>query len=80
LPDDPNSKVNTYVKNVFKIWNDTKKDKLTQLIFCDFSTPGKDKDFNIYDDIKKKLIADGVPENEITFIHDADTEKKKEER
>jgi len=79
LPDDPNSKVNTCVQNVFKIWSDTKQDKLTQLIFCDFSTPGKDKGFNVYDDIKKKLIADGVPENEIAFIHDADTEKKKDE-
>ena len=79
LHDDPNSKVNTCVKNVFQIWNDTKKDKLTQLIFCDFSTPGKEKDFNVYDDIKRKLIADGVPENEIAFIHDADTEKKKDE-
>ncbi|MBR2207344.1 MAG: hypothetical protein IJ859_00890, partial [Synergistaceae bacterium] len=79
LPDDPNSKVNTCVKNIFQIWNDTKKDKLTQLVFCDFSTPGKDKGFNVYDDIKQKLIADGVPENEIAFIHDADTEKKKDE-
>ena len=79
LPDDPNSKVNTCVKNIFQIWNDTKKDKLTQLVFCDFSTPGKDKSFNVYDDIKQKLIADGVPENEIAFIHDADSEKKKDE-
>ena len=79
LPDDPGSKVNACVKNIFQIWNDTKKDRLTQLVFCDFSTPGKDKDFNVYDDIKKKLIADGVPEKEIAFIHDADTEKKKDE-
>ncbi|MBR2208480.1 MAG: hypothetical protein IJ859_06690, partial [Synergistaceae bacterium] len=79
LPDDPGSKVNACVKNIFQIWNDTKKDKLTQLVFCDFSTPGKDKDFNVYDDIKQKLIADGVPEKEIAFIHDADTEKKKDE-
>ena len=79
LPDDPNSKVNTCVKNIFQIWNDTKKDKLTQLVFCDFSTPGKDKGFNVYDDIKQKLIADGIPENEIAFIHDVDTEKKKDE-
>lgn len=79
FPDDPGSKVNACVKNIFQIWNDTKKDRLTQLVFCDFSTPGKDKDFNVYDDIKKKLIADGVPEKEIAFIHDADTEKKKDE-
>jgi len=79
LPDDPGSKVNACVKNIFQIWNDTKKDRLTQLVFCDFSTPGKDKGFNVYDDIKKKLIADGVPEKEIAFIHDADTEKKKDE-
>ena len=79
LPDDPGSKVNTCVQNVFQIWQDTKEDRLTQLIFCDFSTPGKDKGFNVYDDIKQKLIADGVPESEIDFIHDADTEKKKDE-
>ena len=79
LSDDPGSKVNTCVKNVLQIWQDTKEDRLTQLIFCDFSTPGKDKGFNVYDDIKQKLIADGVPESEIAFIHDADTEKKKDE-
>ena len=79
LPDDPGSKVNTCVQNIFQIWSDTKEDKLTQLVFCDFSTPGKDKGFNVYDDIKQKLIADGVPESEIAFIHDADTEKKKDE-
>ena len=79
LPDDPGSKVNTCVQNVFQIWQDTQEDRLTQLVFCDFSTPGKDKGFNVYDDIKQKLIADGVPESEIAFIHDADTEKKKEE-
>ena len=71
--------MNTCVKNVFQIWSDTKEDRLTQLIFCDFSTPGKDKGFNVYDDIKQKLIASGVPESEIAFIHDADTEKKKDE-
>ena len=79
LPDDPGSKVNTCVKNVFQIWSDTKEDRLTQLVFCDFSTPGKDKGFNVYDDIKQKLIASGVPESEIAFIHDVDTEKKKDE-
>ncbi|MBR0168145.1 MAG: helicase SNF2, partial [Synergistaceae bacterium] len=79
LPDDPGSKVNTCVRNVLQIWQDTQQDRLTQLIFCDFSTPGKDKGFNVYDDIKQKLIASGVPEDEIAFIHDADTEKKKDE-
>ena len=79
LPDDPNSKVNTCVKNVFQIWSETKEDRLTQLVFCDFSTPGKDKGFNVYDDMKQKLIARGVPESEIAFIHDAYTEKKKDE-
>ena len=79
LPDDPGSKVNTCVRNIFQIWQDTKEDRLTQLVFCDFSTPGKDKGFNVYDDIKQKLIASGVPESEIAFIHDADTEKKKDE-
>ena len=67
------------MENVYKIWNDTKKEKLTQLIFCDFSTPGKDKGFNVYDDIRRKLIARGVPEEEIAFIHDADTEVKKDQ-
>ena len=79
MPDDPGSKVNTCVRNIFQIWQDTKEDRLTQLVFCDFSTPGKDKGFNVYDDIKQKLIASGVPESEIAFIHDADTEKKKDE-
>ena len=79
LPDDPNSKVNTCMENVYKIWNDTREERLTQLVFCDFSTPGKDKSFNVYDDLRKKLIARGVPEEEIAFIHDADTEKKKDQ-
>ena len=79
LPDDPGSKVNACVKNVLRIWRDTQAERSTQLIFCDFSTPSKDKGFNVYDDIKQKLIASGVPEQEIAFIHDADTEKKKDE-
>ena len=79
LPDDPNSKVNACMENVFKIWNDTREERLTQLVFCDFSTPGEDKSFNVYDDLRKKLIARGVPEEEIAFIHDADTEKKKDQ-
>ena len=77
LPDDPNSKLNVCVRNVLKIWDEGKDQKLTQLLFCDLSTPKNDGNFNVYDDIRKKLIAAGVPENEIEFIHNADTEAKK---
>ena len=77
LPDDPNSKLNVCVQNVLKIWEEGKDQKLTQLLFCDLSTPKNDGNFNVYDDIRKKLIAAGVPENEIEFIHNADTETKK---
>ena len=77
LPDDPNSKLNVCVQNVLKIWEEGKDQKLTQLLFCDLSTPKNDGNFNVYDDIRKKLIAAGVPENEIEFIHNADTEVKK---
>ena len=77
LPDDPNSKLNTCVRNVLQIWEDGKEQKLTQLLFCDLSTPKNDGNFNVYDDIRKKLISAGVPENEIEFIHNADTEAKK---
>ena len=77
LPDDPNSKLNACVNNVLRIWNDTKEQKLTQLIFCDMSTPKGDGSFNVYDDIRTKLLNAGVPENEIEFIHNADTEAKK---
>ena len=76
-PDDPNSKLNTCVNNVLRIWNETKEDKLTQLIFCDMSTPKGDGSFNVYDDIRAKLLAAGVPESEVEFIHNADTESKK---
>ena len=79
LPDDPNSKLNVCVRNVLKIWEKGKDQKLTQLLFCDFSTPKNDGNFNVYDDIRKKLIAAGVPESEIEFIHNADTENKKAE-
>ena len=75
LPDEPGTKVNRCVDNVFKIWEGTKADRLTQILFCDLSTPGKG--FSVYDDIKKKLVARGVPENEIAFIHDANTDEKK---
>ena len=77
LPDDPNSKLNVCVQNVLKIWEEGKDQKLTQLLFCDLSTPKNDGNFNVYEDIRKKLIAAGVPENEIEFIHNADTEAKK---
>jgi len=77
LPDDPNSKLNICVQNVLKIWEEGKDQKLTQLLFCDLSTPKNDGNFNVYEDIRKKLVAAGVPENEIEFIHNADTEAKK---
>ena len=77
LPDDPNSKLNVCVQNVLKIWEEGKDQKLTQLLFCDLSTPKNDGNFNVYDDIRKKLVAAGVPENEVEFIHNADTEAKK---
>lgn len=76
LPDDPNSKVNTCIKNVFSIWDKYKDKKSAQLIFCDMSTPSSD--FNIYDDIKTKLIEMGVPENEIEFIHKAKNNMEKD--
>ncbi len=75
LPDEPGTKVNKCVDNVFKIWEDTKSDRLTQILFCDLSTPGKG--FSVYDDIRKKLVERGVPESEIAFIHDANTDEKK---
>ena len=79
LPDDPNSKLNACVGNVFRIWEEGKENRLTQLLFCDMSTPKDDGTFNVYDDIKTKLIARGVPAEEIAFIHDADNEVKKKE-
>lgn len=77
IPDDENTKVNLCVSNVFRIWDETAAEKSTQIIFCDFSTPNA-KGFNVYDDIKTKLIGKGVPANEIAFIHDAKTEEQKE--
>ena len=79
LPDDPNSKVAACIDNVYSIWERTTPQKSTQLIFCDISTPHNDGRFNVYDDIKKKLIAKGVPESEIAFIHNADSEAKKKD-
>ena len=79
MEDSPNSKVNVCINNVFDIYKKTDERKSTQLIFCDFSTPKSDGSFNLYDDIRNKLIAKGVPKNEIAFIHEADTEVKKKE-
>lgn len=79
LPDNPDSKVNVCVKNVFSIWDKTKEDRLTQLLFSDMSTPKGDGEFNIYDDIREKLLAMGIPKEEIAFIHEANTDKQKDE-
>ena len=79
LPDDPDSKLNACVGNILRIWQDGQADKLPQLVFCDLSTPKNDGTFNVYDDVKTKLIANGVPAEEVAFIHDADTEAKKKD-
>ena len=79
LPDEPGSKVNACVEKVLAIWKDGQADRLTQMIFCDMSTPKGDGSFNVYDDIRSKLIAQGVPEKEIAFIHTANTDAKKKE-
>ncbi|MFA1735207.1 helicase-related protein [Fusobacterium animalis] len=79
FPDDPNSKVNACVDNIFEIWEKSKENKSTQLVFSDMSTPKGNDEFNIYDDIKKKLIEKGVPEKEIAFIHSAGNEQQKDE-
>ncbi len=78
LPDDPGSKVNACVEQVFNIWQNTAEKKSTQLVFCDLSTP-KPGTFNVYDDMRDKLIARGIPDEEIQFIHNANTEAKKAE-
>ena len=79
LPDDPNSKLNACVKNILRIWQEGQTKRLTQLVFCDFSTPKNDGTFNVYDDIRAKLLAAGVPSKEVAFIHNADTEAKKKD-
>ncbi|HEK9649286.1 TPA: DNA helicase, partial [Streptococcus equi subsp. equi] len=76
LPDDPNSKVNTCVNNIFSIWDKYRDEKSTQLVFCDMSTPSSE--FNIYDDIKEKLTKMGIPKNETEFIHNAKNNKEKD--
>ena len=79
LPDEKNSKAAVCVEKAFEIWEQTKAEKSTQLIFCDLSTPKGDGTFNIYDDIKNKLMEKGVPKEEIAFIHDANTDVRKAE-
>ena len=79
LPDDENSKVNVSIKDALRVYGNGMDRKLTQLIFCDISTPKYDGSFNLYDDIKKKLIVFGIPQNEISFIHDAKNEQQKAE-
>ena len=79
LPDEESSKVNACVKEVFRIWEENSDKKLTQLLFCDLSTPKGEGEFSVYTDIRKKLIERGIPETEIKFIHEADTEVKKQE-
>lgn len=79
LPDFENSKVNTCVDNIYNIWRESTPNKSAQLLFCDLSTPKGNNEFSVYTDIRKKLIAKGIPENEIKFIHEADTEVKKQE-
>ena len=79
LPDNPESKISVCAEKSYEIWKDTAAQKSAQLIFCDLSTPKGDGSFNVYDDLKQKLIGKGVPEKEIAFIHDANTEAKKTE-
>ena len=78
LPENPNDKVHACAENVYRIWNDTKEKRLTQLVFCNLSTPKPDG-FNVYDDLRNLLISMGIPENEVQFIHSANTEVKKAE-
>ena len=79
LPDEPESKVNLCVENAYQVWEESTSDKSTQLIFCDLSTPKADGTFNVYDDVREKLVAKGIPCEEIAFIHEANTETKKAE-
>lgn len=79
LPDNPDSKVNVCVKNVFTIWDKTSNERSAQLVFSDMSTPKGDGEFNIYDDIREKLVALGIPKEEIAFIHEANSDKQKDE-
>lgn len=78
LPDNPESKVNKCINNVYQIWKDGESNKLTQIIFCDLSTPNNTEAFNVYDDIRSKLIQNGIPKEEIAYIHEADTAPQKQ--
>lgn len=79
LPDDPDSKINACVQNVLQVWKETEKQRGAQLVFCDLSTPHNDGRFNVYDDLREKLTAQGIPAGEIAFIHDAKTETQKKD-
>ena len=79
LPDFEGSKINACVDNIYRIWEKTADKKSAQLVFCDLSTPKNDGTFSVYNDIRKKLIERGVPESEVRFIHEADTDVKKKE-
>ena len=79
LPDFEGSKLNACADNIFSLWDKTKEDRLAQMVFCDISTPNGAGKFNVYDDLKEKLIAKGIPENEIAFIHDAKTNQQKQD-
>lgn len=79
LPDDPNSKVNACIDNIYRIWKEYRNANLTQIMFCDLSTPNGKNEFNVYDDIKAKLIAKGIPEEEVEHVHIAKTEKQKQD-
>ena len=78
-PDDENSKISVCARNVYRIWAESTAQRSTQLVFCDLSTPKADGSFNVYDDLRRKLLEIGIPENEIAYIHDANTEQKKKE-
>ena len=77
--DDPNGKVATCARNVIRIWEQTQEQRSAQLVFCDLSTPKDDGTFSVYNDLKKKFMEAGIPEEEIAFIHDANTEARKKE-
>lgn len=79
LPDDPDSKVNTCVDNVYRIWEEHADTKAAQLVFCDLSTPKNDGTFNVYDDMREKLIRRGIPAEQVRFIHEATTDAQKKE-
>ena len=79
LPDFEGSKINACVDNIYRIWKENADKKSAQLVFCDLSTPKNDGTFSVYNDIRKKLIERGIPESEVKFIHEADTDMKKKE-